>query len=67
MSSAQAKRATTAAISTFPKRGGVVSITTRLRTGLSGLRIPVREGDFSFPKRPYRLWGLSFNGYLSRG
>lgn len=39
---------------------------SRLRAWRSGLRIPLRTRNFSFPKRPDRLWGpptLLFNEY----
>jgi hypothetical protein len=49
-------------------RGGVVGISTRLRAGLSGVRIPV-IADFLFSQKSDRAWNpLSFlsNALLGR-
>jgi len=50
----------TTAISTFPKRGSAFGIAARLRTDWSGVGITVRDRNFSFTKRPDRLWVPSF-------
>ena len=37
--------------------GDVDGIANTLQAGTFGVRIPAGAGDFSFPKRPNRLWG----------